>query len=321
LSFILDKAQLTISLLTLNEKNMLKPNFKLTTIKSDGNSAEIYIEPLEKGLGHTLGNSLRRVLLTNLEGAAATSIAIDGVNHQFSTLSGLAEDIVQFVLGFKGVAFKLETEGPETVSIEVKGKKTITAADIVCPTGVSIANPDHVLGTLTSDKARLKATLTIERGVGYMPAEEHGTPEIGLIPLDSVFTPVVRANYSVEATRVGRRTDLDRIRLEVETNGTITPQEAVEKASRLLAAYFTQAFEPKFDKDITAPEVRVGVDLSVDEFDLPVRVVNALKKGGYKKLSDLAGINKGDLMKIKNLGEKSVGEIINQLATRGVEVK
>lgn len=301
---------------------MLKPNFKLTTVSSAGHAAVIHLEPLEKGLGHTLGNALRRVLLTNLEGAAATSISIDGVNHQFTTLSGLSEDIVEFVLGFKGVAFKLDTDGPETVTLDIKGKGEITAADIKCPAGVTVVNPDHYLGKLTADKAKLKATITVERGVGYVPSEEHGTPEIGVIPLDSIYTPVVRANYSVEATRVGRRTDLDRVVLTVETNGTLTPTEAVERASRILAAYFTQVFEPTFTEEAAAgATLGTASEASVDELDLPVRVANALKKGGYKKLADLVGISRLDLMKIKNLGEKSVDEIISQVAVRGIEIK
>lgn len=301
---------------------MLKPNFKLTTVSQSGNAAVIHLEPLEKGLGHTLGNALRRVLLTNLEGAAATSIAINGVNHQFSTLAGLSEDIVEFVLAFKGVAFKLDTDGPETVTVDVKGKREIHASDINCPAGVTVTNPDHYLGTLTADKAHLKATITVGRGVGYVPSEEHGTPEIGIIPLDSIFTPVVKANYTVEATRVGRRTDLDRIVLSLETNGTMTPTEAVEKAARILAAYFTQIFEPTFtEESVTGGVIGSTLEASIDELDLPVRVANALKKGGYKKMGDFGGASRSDLIKIKNLGEKSVDEIISQLATRGIEIK
>jgi DNA-directed RNA polymerase subunit alpha len=154
-----------------------------------------------------------------------------------------------------------------------------------------------------------------------MPSEEHGTPEIGAIPLDSIFTPVVRANYDVEATRVGRRTDLDRIVLTVETNGTLTPEEAVEKAARILAAYFTQIFEPTFTEETGSMTMTPALEAGIEELDLPVRVVNALKKGGYKRMTDMGGITRDDLMKIKNLGEKSVDEIISQLAARGIEIK
>lgn len=301
---------------------MLKPNFKLTTVASQGNSAEIHIEPLEKGLGHTLGNALRRVMLSNLDGAAATSVSIDGVTHQFTTMDGLQEDVVQFILAFKGVAFKLETDGPVNVTIDVKGKKEVTAADIVCPAGVSVANPDHYLGTLTSDKAKLSATLTVDRGVGYVPSEEQGTPEIGIIPLDSVYTPVINAHYTVESTRVGRRTDFEKIKLSAETNGTITPEEAVKKAAEILVEHFNHLVNPVFTEEVVAPSSFNSLtDVAIDDLDLPVRVVNALKKSGYKKVSDFAGLEKSDLIKVKNLGEKSVQDVINQLASRGVEIK
>jgi DNA-directed RNA polymerase subunit alpha len=301
---------------------MLKPNFKLNTVASKGNYAEIHVEPLEKGLGHTLGNALRRVLLTNLEGAAAVSVSIEGVNHQFTTLSGLQEDIVQFVLGFKTVAFKLDTEGPVEVSLDIKGKKEITAGDINCPAGVSVTNPEQYLGTLTSDKAKIKATITVDKGIGYVPSEEHGTPEIGVIPLDSIFTPVVKAHYTVEATRVGRQTDLDKIKFFIETNGTITPEEAIKKAAGIMVDFFNQFVNPVFTEGSEAGTVSANIaDAALEDLDLPVRVVNALKKSGYKKVSDFAALEKADLIKVKNLGEKSVQDIINQLASRGVEIK
>lgn len=300
---------------------MITPNFKLAVASSNGNSAEIHIEPLEKGFGHTLGNALRRVLLTNLEGAAATQVQIDGVNHQFSTLAGLQEDIIDFVLNLKGVAFEKSDEGPVTVTINQKGKKEITAADIECPAGVRVANPELHLADLTSDKAKLKAVITVDNGIGYSPAEEHATAEIGVIPVDAIYTPVTRAHYNVEATRVGRRADLDKIRLMIETNGTITPQVAVEKAAGILTAYFNQIVNPGTVEEVTTTAVAPKVEGSVDELELPVRVINALKKGGFRKLSDFVGANRTDMMKIKNLGEKSVIDIQDQLAKKGIEVK
>lgn len=293
----------------------------MTTATSNGNFAEIHIEPLEKGFGHTLGNALRRVLLTNLEGAAATQVQIDGINHQFSTLTGMQQDIIDFVLNLKGVAFQMDSEGPVTVMINQKGKKEITAADIECPAGVSVANPELHLADLTSDKAKLKATITVDTGVGYSPAEEHSSNEIGMIPVDAIFTPVVRAHYNVEATRVGRRADLDGIRLMIETNGTISPEDAVKKAAAILTAYFNQFVNPGEVAETVSTTSAPKVEGSVDELELPVRVINALKKGGYKKLSDFVGITRADMMKIKNLGEKSVVDIQDQLAKKGVEVK
>ncbi len=296
-------------------------NFKLTTAVSNGNFAELHIEPLEKGFGHTLGNALRRVLLTNLEGAAATQVQIDGINHQFSTLAGLQEDIVDFVINLKGVAFELTGDGPVTVTINQKGKKTITAADIETPAGVRVANPEHHLADLTSDKTKLKAMITVDRGVGYSPADEHASNEIGMIPVDAIYTPVIRAHYTIETTRVGRRADLDKIRLMVETNGTITPEDAVKRAASILTAYFNQLVTPGIIEETTLTASAPKVEGSVDELELPVRVINALKKGGYKKLADFVSATRADLLKIKNLGEKSVGDIQKQLAKKGVEVQ
>lgn len=300
---------------------MQNPNFKLSTAQTVGNYAEIHIEPLEKGFGHTLGNALRRVLLSNLEGAAATQVKLDGVSHQFSTLDGLQENVIDFILNLKGVNFKLESDGPAVVKINVKGKKEVTAADLDCPAGVSVTNPDHVLGQLTSPKATLKGSITVERGVGYQTADEHNSNEIGVIPVDSIFTPVVKANYTVEDTRVGRRTDLDKIKLTIETNGTISPEDAVKEAAQILASYFTQVFNPTFDESVAAATTTGGEEQTIEELGLPTRIANALKKGGFGKLNDFRTASEEDLMKVKNLGEKSVKDIIKKLGRRGIEVK
>lgn len=299
---------------------MNQPNFKLTTANIDGNTATLHIEPLEKGFGHTLGNALRRVMLTSLEGAAATQVSIDGVRHQFTTLDGLQENIIEFLLGLKNVSFRLETDGPVVVKINQKGKKTLTAADLECPAGVSVANPEQVLGDLTSDKAKLKAEITVAKGIGYVTADEHATDEIGVIPLDSIFSPVLNAHYTVEATRVGRRTDLDRIVLIVTTNGTIAPEDAAKEAARILSSYFNQLHSPQEVEEAATPSLILGQDIAVEELDLPTRLSNALKKGGFKRLSDFAKANRSDLLKVKNLGEKSIDEIINILAKKGVKI-
>ncbi len=301
---------------------MIKPNFHLTTVTSEGNSATVEIEPLEKGFGHTLGNALRRVLLSNLEGAAATSVKVEGVNHQFTTLSGLQEDIVTFVINLKGVYFKLDTDGPVTVKLDVKGKKQLKASDLDCPAGVSVLNPSHLLGNLTSDKSKLKAQITVDHGYGYVPAEEHTSDEVGVIPLDSIFTPVVAANYTVESTRVGRRTDLDKIVMKLETNGSLTPEDAVKQAAAILAAFFNHAVNPVFD-EATSPVLSLSplMDQAVEDLSLPTRITNSLKKGGFKKYSDFATASKDDLLKIKNLGAKSVDDVIVALRGKGIEIK
>ncbi len=296
---------------------MTNPNFNL--VSQQGNKAILHIEPLDKGFGHTLGNALRRVMLTALPGAAATQVSIDGVSHQFTTLDGLQENIIDFLMGLKQIAFKLEDDEPVVIKINQKGKKQLTAADLDCPTGVSIANPNQHLGTLTSDKAKLKAEITIDKGQGYVPAEDHATNEIGVIPLDSVFTPVLNAHYTIEATRVGRRTDLDKIVMEVQTNGTIDPQKAVEDAARILAAYFTQLYAPVVYEEAEGL-VLTGLDQSIDDLELPTRLINALKKGGFKRLSDFAKATRDDLLKVKNLGEKSIDEIISILNKKGVKI-
>lgn len=299
---------------------MQNPNFKLTTAVSKDNSAEIQITPLEKGFGHTLGNAIRRVLLSNLEGAAATEVKLDGVRHQFSTLSGLQENIIDFVLNLKGVYFKTDGEGPYTVKIDSKGSKTLTAGDLVCPAGVSVANPDHILANLTGAKSALKGTITVKRGIGYATADEHKTDELGVIPVDAIFTPVVKASYSIEATRVGRRTDMDMVRLLVETNGTITPEDAVKEAAQILATYFTQVFKPTFEAVEKEAATVTGDEQMIEELGLATRVTNALKKGGFYKLNDFAVASEDDLMKVKNLGDKSVRDIIKKLEKRGINL-
>ncbi len=300
---------------------MQNPNFKLNLTEEKGNFAEIHITPLEKGFGHTLGNALRRVLLGNLEGSAATHVKIDGVRHQFSTLSGLQENIIDFILNLKGVYFKTEGDGPFTVKIDSKEKTTLTAGDLVCPAGVSVTNPEHVLAHISGPKMALKGQITVAKGIGYSPADEHNTDEIGLIPVDSIFTPVIKANYLVESTRVGRRTDLDMVRLMVETNGTITPLEAVKNAAEILSAYFTQIFDPTFTEEETVKTSLVtGDDQSIEELGLPTRVTNALKKGGFVKLNDFSSASYDDLLKVKNIGEKSVKDIIKKLEKKGIQV-
>lgn len=297
-----------------------EPNFRMTVAESTGNTSVIHIEPLEKGFGHTLGNALRRVMLTSLPGAAATKVTIDGVSHQFTTLDGLQENIIEFIMGLKQIAFKMEVDGPVTVKLNVKGPKEVTAADLDCPAGVSVVNTSAHLGSLTSEKSKLKAEIVVERGIGYVPAEEHATQEIGVIPLDSIFTPVINAHYTIEATRVGRRTDLDKIVMVMETNGTMEAKTAVEDAAKILSSHFTQLYAPQEFEDMGGMTYSSGLDQSIDELDLPTRLINALKKGGYKKISDFSKTTRDDMLKVKNLGEKSIDEIINILAKKGVKI-
>lgn len=300
---------------------MIKPNFKLIVKPKEAYSAEIVIEPLPVNFGHTVGNALRRVLLSSLPGGAAIRVKIAGVTHQFSTLDGLQEDILQFILNLKQVRFSLDGE-EEIVTLSASGEKTITAADLDLPSGVKVANPEQVLAHLTTTKSKLSATITVGRGVGYVPAEENATSEAGVIPLDASFSPVVRANYTVEATRVGRRTDLEKVRLQVITNGTVEPEAAVVEAAKILATFYTQVFNPTFEEieEGAASTLKAGQDQSVEDLDLPTRIANALKKGGMKTLADLAASTKEDLMKVKNLGAKSAELVIKKAKAKGINL-
>lgn len=300
---------------------MIKPNFKLTVKPGTAHSAEIVIEPLPVNFGHTVGNALRRVLLSSLPGGAAVRVKIAGVTHQFSTLDGLQEDILQFILNLKLVRFSLDSD-EATVTLSASGEKEVTAADLDLPSGVKVANPDQILAHLTGTKSKLSATVTVAKGVGYVPAEENASSEAGVIPLDASFSPVVRANYQVEATRVGRRTDLEKVRLTVVTNGTIDPESAVNEAAKILATFYTQVFNPTFEaiEEGVGSTLKVGSDQSIEDFDLPTRITNALKKGGIKTLADLSASTKEDLMKVKNLGSKSAELVIKKAKAKGINL-
>jgi len=300
---------------------MNTPLFETKQEDKKGNYAKFVISPLEQGYGHTLGNSLRRVLLTSLPGVAITSIKISGVKHQFSTLSEMKEDIVEFVLNLKKVRFSYEAEKPVKVTLSVKGAGDVKAKDIKVPATVKIANPELVLATLDKG-AKLEVQMDIESGVGYSPAEDRVKGEIGLIPLDASFSPVSRVNYKIEETRVGRLTNYDKLILELWTDGTITPKDALVSAAKILVPYFNQIISPKKAKTQEAKkEDKLGPigKLSVEEISLPTRVANALVKAGYDTVEDLAKAKREDLVKVRNLGEKSIKIVAVALADKGVE--
>ena len=300
---------------------MLQPNFKITHKETGANSAQIIVEPLPQNFGHTLGNALRRILLTSLEGGAATSIKIDGVSHQFSTVSGLREDVLELILNIKGVRFAVDSDEIKTVKLHATGEKTITAGDLDLPTGVSVTNPEKVLAHLTSSKAKLNAVITVSRGMGYVAAEEHQSDEIGIIPLDSSFSPVVSASYTIEATRVGRSTAFDKIKMDVVTDGSIAPLEAFKVSARLLTDYSAYVnSEEAYQIEAKPKTVSVVSGGYVDDLDLPTRVLNALKKAGIIKLSDLKALSLSDLQKVKNLGEKSAAQVVEKAAEKGISI-
>jgi len=302
---------------------MLEPSFKVKIDKENENYAKFIIEPLEQGYGQTLGNSLRRVLLTSLKGAAVTKVKINGVKHQFSTLPGLKEDIVEFILHIKKLRLRLSGDKATTLKLSVKGPKKVYAGDLESSAEVEVVNKDLYFGELTTNKAKLEAELTVEPGYGYVTAEEkEGTEALGIILVDTLFTPVVRVNYKVEATRVGRMTNLDRLILEVWTDGTISPSLALKDAAKTLVSYFLQIYEPKATVSegvAVTPSVSDEVlKMTLEELDLPTRIVNALHLGGIDTVGQLLGTPKKELLKIKNLGTKSITIIDETLRDKGV---
>ncbi|MBU1071328.1 DNA-directed RNA polymerase subunit alpha [Patescibacteria group bacterium] len=301
---------------------MLKSNFKVTVGPVKNNTAEVIIEPLPRNFGHTVGNALRRVLLNSLYGGAAIRVKIAGVSHQFSTLSGLQEDILEFILNLKELNFQLGDQDTAQVKLSVSGKKTVTAKDLELPAGVTVNDPEKVLARLTSPKSKLSAVITVAKGVGYVLSDEHMVDKLGVIPLDAAFSPVINATYTVESTRVGRHTDYDKVRLNLTTNGTIDPKTAVDQAAEILSTFFTQVYSPApVEKESSKPIKDKVLDGFIEDLDLPTRTTNALKKGGYEKLQDLAGANVLDLSQVKNLGGKSVEEIVKKLKTKDIIIK
>lgn len=300
---------------------MLSPNFKIN-IKDKGNfSAEVIIEPLPQNFGHTIGNAMRRVLLTSLSGGAAIRVKIDGVTHQFSTLSGIKEDILELLLNLKTLNFTVNSDEPVDIKLKVTGEKVVTAADLDLPSNVSVANPETVLFHSTSAKAKLNAVITVVNGMGYVGAEEHATNEVGVIPLDASFSPVVRANYIVEAARVGRSSNYDKVRLTLTTDGTITPADAVTQSAKILTDFFgyvnsEEAYQ--VEEKVKSTKETAGF---VDDLDLPTRVLNSLKKSGLVKLSDLKSLSLADLKKVKNLGEKSALQVTEKAREKGIIIE
>ncbi len=301
-----------------------EPIFQTTEEDKKTNYGKFIISPLEAGYGNTLGNSLRRVLLTSLTGTAITRVKISNVKHQFSSLKGMKEDVIEFILNLKKVRIFYNEEKPIKASLEAKGAGEVKAKDIKIEPPAKIANPELVLAYLNKD-AVLNVKMDVETGVGYSSSEDRKTGEVGVIPMDAVFTPVIRVNYKVEETRVGRLTNYDRLVLEIWTDGTIDPKQALLKASNIMVSYFMQIVSPKkvdkisdeAKKDDLGP---VG-KLSVEEINLPTRVANALIKAGYDTVEDLVKAERSKLVKVRNLGEKSVKIIEAALGEKGLNLK
>lgn len=304
---------------------MIKPIFKVIEDSQTDDFARFVLEPLEPGFGNTLGVAIRRVLLTGIEGSAITSVKINGVKHMFSTLPGLKEDIIELILNIKNLRVKMaEGKDEGKLSLEVTGPGEATAGEIEETDGVEIINKDLYLGSLADKKSKLEMEMTVERGLGYSLAEERKISTIGVIPIDAIFSPVIKVNYKVEQTRVGRQTNFDKLILDVWTDGTITPGVALEQASRILVGYFTRVFEQ--DEDVVIEQVTGSVNISdeamkmtVDELDLPTRIYNSLRNAGIETVGQLLTTPKKELVNYRNLGAKSLSVIEESLKEKGID--
>lgn len=302
----------------------MEPNFEIKQEIKDGNYGKFVISPLEAGFGDTLGIALKRVLLTSITGAAITSVRINGVKHQFSTLKGMKEDVLDFLLNLKKVRVSYTGDKSAKIKLSASGAGEVKAGQIKTDSSVTIANPDLVLANLSKD-AKLEAEMEVEAGTGYSEAEDRKSEVIGLIPLDAAFSPVIRVNYKVEDTRVGRFTNYNKLTLEVWTDSTVDPHKAVLMAAENLIAYLKHVISPTRkpeEKEETAESTdslgAVG-KLSVEEIGLPTRVANALVKAGYETVEKLVNADRNDLIKVRNLGEKSLKVIKAALGEKGVD--
>lgn len=307
---------------------MLSNNYKVIEEKKEENYLRFVIEPLNPGFGHTLGVALRRVLLISMEGAAITSVKIDGVRHMFSTLPGLKEDIIEFILNIKGIRVKLAEDKQEAkISLKVSGPTEITAKDIEITEGVEVVNPDHYLGSLVDKKSKIDMEMTIERGLGYVSADERSISTVGVIPIDAIFSPILKVSYKVEQTRVGRQTNFDKLILEVWTDGTINGKEALEKSGKILVSYFSQIYEPHGEdaeeKEVTnLPKFSEDVlKMTVEELDLPTRIYNSLRNAGIETVGQLLETPRKELMNYRNLGAKSISLIEESLKNKGISLE
>ena len=306
-----------------------KPNILCESKSDDNTYAKFVMEPLERGFGSTLGNSLRRVLLSCLPGAAVTRVKIDGVLHEFSTMDGVSEDVVNLVMNLKGLAIKMYVDEPKTLILDVQGPKEVTANEISTDADVEMLNPDMHIATLDRG-ANLYMEITVEKGRGYVLADRNKLSDmpIGVVPVDSLFTPVRKVNFTVENTRVGQITDYDKLSLELWTNGTVAPDEAVSLAAKIVNEHLAQfvgltehvqnveiMVEPEEDKKEKVLEI------TIEELDLSVRSYNCLKRAGINTVEELIKRNEEEMMKVRNLGRKSLEEVEQKLAALGLSLR
>ncbi len=310
-----------------------KPEIETAELKSNGTYGKFIVEPLERGYGTTLGNSLRRVLLSSLPGVAVTSVKIDGVHHELSTIPGVKEDVTEIILNLKGLTAKLYGDGPKTVYIEAEGECVVTAGDIKTDSEVGILVPDMHIATLGAG-AKLYMEIVLDKGRGYVSAEKNkilmqkqGNVPIGVINVDSIYTPVLKVNYTVDNTRVGQITDYDKLTLEVWTDGTISAKEAVSLAAKLLNEHlnlFIDLSEETSNVEMMAEKDDKGkekiLEMTIEELDLSVRSFNCLKRAGINTVNDLIGKSAEEMMKVRNLGKKSFDEVKEKLQSLGYDL-
>ena len=305
-----------------------KARIECVEVGQNGCYGRFVIEPLERGFGHTLGNSMRRVLLSSLPGVAVSSVHIEGVQHEFTTIPGVKEDVTELILNLKSIACKMFCEGPKQLTIDVKGPCELTAGDIRTDDEVEIVNKDLHVATLNED-GHLQMQMTLERGRGYVSADKNKTASmpIGVIPIDSIFTPVKKVNYQVEDTRVGQITDYDKLTLEIWTNGTLKPEEAISSAAKILTEHlnlFIRLTDQVMPVAQTVQEDEKKdkiLDMTSEELDLSVRAYNCLKRAGINNVAELVLKNQEDMMKVRNLGRKSLEEVEQKLNGLGLNLK
>ena len=309
-------------------KKFEKPEFNIATYDLETNVGKFSIEPLERGFGNTLGNALRRVLLSSLPGASVFAIEVEGARHEFSSLDGIKEDVTEIILNLKQLVLKIddETEGTHKLRIDIQGPKVVTASDIECPAGVSVVNGDLVLANLNED-GHLVMTIYARNGRGYVTAEGNKNKNfpIGMIPTDSNYSPITKVQYDVQTSRVGQKTSYDRLDMEVTTNGSMLPQEAVSLAAKILVEHFNLFVgltEIAQSTDVLAEKVEEPKnkyqDMTIDELDLSVRSYNCLKRASIATVMELTQKTEEDMMKVKNLGKKSLKEVKEKLIAIGL---
>jgi len=307
-----------------------KAKVECVEVGDNGKYGKFVVEPLERGFGHTLGNSLRRVLLSSLPGAAVSSVHIEGVQHEFSTIPGVTEDVTEIILNLKGLAVKMYGEGPKSVIVDKIGPCELTAADIKVDEEIEIINPEMHIATLNED-AHLQMTLRLERGRGYVSADKNKardiTMPIGVIAMDSIFTPIHKVNYTVEDKRVGQSNDYDTLTLEVWTNGTLKPEEAISYAAKIMTEYmalFTSLTDQVMPVSMVQPEDdkrEKVLEMTIEELELSVRAYNCLKRAGINSVAELVQRNQEDMMKVRNLGRKSLEEVEQKLQELGLALR